>query len=174
MFLLYTMVIITSSSQAVTHVAFPNDQSRAVTAGGGLALPTIRGGKKRLHVHSPHGRGSRGLVYTVYSEDRDGATTQTSKRMPGQAPTPNTASTPTDRKFKNRVKMGQSEGKWMYFPPSPSNEACTKGQITPVTQGKFYIPGEPEANVPSTGYQADSADPGKFFVPASSFCLFVF
>lgn len=152
-FLLFTMVIRIYS--------FPNDQSRA--------HPTIRGGKRRLHIDSPHGVGSRGLVYTGYSEDRDGATT--SEGMPGQAPTPSTASTPTDRRFKNRVKLGQSEGKWMYFPPGPSNEACAKGQITPVTQGKFYIPGEPEADVPNVGYQADSADPGRFF-PESYFFLF--
>lgn len=170
-FLLYTIVIITSSSQAVTHVAFPNDQSRAGTAGGGRAHPTTRGGKRRLHVDPPHGGRSRGLVYTGYSEDRDGAMTETSEGMPGQAPTASTASTPTDRRFKNRVKVGQSEGKWMYFPPSPSNEACTKGQITPVTRGKFYITGEPEANVPNISYQADSVDPGKFF-PESSFYLF--
>lgn len=162
-FLLYTMTIITCPSQAVTYAALPNDQTRAVTARGGRAHLIFRGGKRRLHPDTPHGGGSRGLVTPDFSEDRDGTTTETSEWSLGQVPTPSTASTPADRGFKNRVKLGQSEGKWMYIPPSPSNEACTKGQITPVTQGKFYIPGDPQANVPNIGYQADSADPGKFF-----------
>ncbi|KAE8282888.1 hypothetical protein D5F01_LYC18280 [Larimichthys crocea] len=49
----------------------------------------------------------------------------------------------------------------MYTILNPPNEDCREGGIKPVIHGKFYIPGQLEANIPNVGYQADSAVPGQ-------------
>lgn len=175
-FLLYTTTIITLpsvgySSQPDSHLALTDDRNRVLTTRGGRAHPPNRGGKRRLHLDSPQGEESRRLLHSDYLDDRDGTPTETSGGRPERTLTPSMASsTRTDRGLKNRVKLRQSEGKWMYISPNPSNEACSKGKITPVTQGKFYIPGQLEANIPNVGYQADSAVLGKlaWLLPESS------
>lgn len=179
-FLLYTTTIITLPSvgwceptiyysQPGSHLALTNDRNRVLTTRGDRGHPPNRGGKRRLHLDSPQGEGSRSLLHSDYL---DGTPTETSGGRPERTLKPSIASsTRTDRGLKNRVKLRQSEGKWMYISPNPSNEACSKGKITSVTQGKFYIPGRLEANIPNVGYQADSAVLGKlaWLFPESSF-----
>lgn len=60
--------------------------------------------------------------------------------------------------------------------PSPASEACGKGEIKAVAQGKFSITGQVEANIANVGYQADAAATGTlaWVFPEPSYSFFLF
>ena len=70
------------------------------------------------------------------------------------------APTSTEKTFKNRYKLKQSEGGWMFTSRNAQHEDCSKGKTERITPGKFYITGQLETN-PNVGYQSDSAVSGK-------------
>lgn len=68
----------------------------------------------------------------------------------------------------------------MYVSPGPAGDpagdpACSRGELTAVSQGSFYVTGQVDVNVANVGYQADSAATGALVwaFPQSSSSLFL-
>lgn len=164
------------SSLPGSRLAFHDDRTRVLTSSGGLAHSSKRGDKKRLPLDSTQGGGSTSLLYFDYLEDRDGTQTAVSSGRPQRTLKSSSASTTSEKSFKKRDKLRQTEGGWRYISPSPASEACSKGEIKAVSQGKFSITGQVEANIANIGYQADAAVTGTlaWVFPESSYSFFLF
>ncbi|XP_027141205.1 uncharacterized protein LOC104934371 isoform X2 [Larimichthys crocea] len=147
--LIYTITTITLPSvyptQTSSHVG-----NRVLTARG-LTHPR----RQRLQLGQRQAAEPGGNL--PYLENRDRARIKTSAEKPGLGP----RMVSTAKNFTNRDRPKETRGELMYTNPNPPNEDCREGRIKPVVHGKFYIPGQLEANIPNVGYQADSAVPGQ-------------
>lgn len=147
--LIYTITTITLPSvyptQTSSHVG-----NRVLTARG-LTHPR----RQRLQLGQRQAAEPGGNL--PYLENRDRARIKTSAEKPGLGP----RMVSTAKNFTNRDRLKETRGELMYTILNPPNEDCREGGIKPVIHGKFYIPGQLEANIPNVGYQADSAVPGK-------------
>ncbi|GLD60430.1 uncharacterized protein AKAME5_001232500 [Lates japonicus] len=165
--LTYTITIITLpsvswcepsySSQPNSHLA-PRHVTNNVLTTKSLTYPFSREDSKQQHLDSKQGQlESRNLPVFDHLENGDGTPAKTSGRRPEQRLRPRMASSSSDENLKNRHKLKQTEGEWIYSSLKPSNEDCSKGKMKHVIHGKFYIVGQLESNTPKADYQSDSA-----------------
>ncbi|XP_018523228.1 uncharacterized protein LOC108877618 isoform X2 [Lates calcarifer] len=165
--LTYTITIITLpsvswcepfySSQPNSHLA-PRHVTDSVLTTKGLAYPFSREDSKQQHLDSKQGQlESRNLPVFDHLENGDGTQAKTFGGRPEQRLRPRMASSSNDESLKNRHKLKQTEGEWMYSSRKSSNEDCSKGKMKHVIHGKFYIVGQLEPNTPKVDYQSDSA-----------------
>lgn len=143
----------TRPAQTTPRLALHIDRSRVLTIGG-LDPQWSRGGRGRLTLHSRQGGEPRSppLLFDYL---------QNNNRPRAEASEETLAPASADKSHQEGAKLKQSEGRRAHASFKPVKEKCSKGNIEPVTRGKFYITGHLETSSPHAGYQSDSAASGK-------------
>ncbi|XP_041634284.1 uncharacterized protein LOC121503791 [Cheilinus undulatus] len=148
--LIYTIttIILPTGSRCAVHLPRP-DSSLASHHDTDSFLKT-KSLRKLLNFDS---RLKESLVDPKNALIRDRAKTESSKAMSELPFKSKTAQTLTNKSFRNRNKAEKKIGKWMDSP----NEDCNEGKIQHIIRGKFTITGQLTTNIPTVGYQSDSA-----------------
>ncbi|XP_044186150.1 uncharacterized protein LOC122966203 isoform X2 [Thunnus albacares] len=158
-FLIYTIITITLpsvgwcepttySSQPNSDLAPHNDRKSDLTT-----HPFNREDRKRQHLDSGR-QGEEYRTSRVFDNFKNRDRIQSDQRLRHRM-----ASSSSDKSLENLNKPKQTEVERMYSSLSPPSENCGAGKIKHVINGKFYISGQLETNVPHVGYQSDSAFP---------------
>lgn len=152
----------TSPSEPSSHLALHNERSSVLATRGLTRLSDRRGDRKRPQLDSRQGGESDILPRFHHFENREGTREKNPAGRLARTLGPKMVSSPSSsNSFKNREKLREGKGEWMFTLPNPPEHVCSEGKIKPVIHGEFYIPGELAANLPNVGYQSDSAVSGK-------------
>ena len=157
--LVFTIITITLSSSGgwcqptahPSHAASPSALYDDGTGASATATPS--------HPSGPEDR--RQDQTDTQNLDSTNQTTGGPRGGSGRRPRPRTVSPRSGKSFKNRHRRGHAGGEPLFTSDNSPRGNCSKGFITHVVPGKFYIPGHLETDLPHLGYQSDSGGSGK-------------